>query len=230
MSSPDEHNMALFPKPIELKLADVLFFAMRKNLMLFKDLGKEHIHYSVFIRGSLIDFHETLEDQDRHIPLAKIEFDWKFLMERVSLEITANRVSIFQTVKINDPEWEDLEVAFIPAKELMELLSPIIKGARWNVDAEFLEKLKRTVSSARLGELADRGVIIGTAEGYLVFGNGTDCFLFDMDKMSKIIEKSFELSINEIHLSRFTLRTMLFSLKIRLVKLVYSIANYLRRL
>jgi hypothetical protein len=47
VSSPRKDNIPLFPKPLEIKVADVLFSAVRKNLMLFKDLGNEHIHYSI---------------------------------------------------------------------------------------------------------------------------------------------------------------------------------------
>jgi len=82
MSSPDEQEISPFPKPIELKLADVVFIAMRKNLMLFKDLGKRYAHYSIFINGSIIDCHETLEIENKHVPLLKVEFDWQFLLKR----------------------------------------------------------------------------------------------------------------------------------------------------
>lgn len=123
MPSPEDANIIPFPKPVEIKLADVLFFAMRKNLILFKDLGKQHAHYSFFIYGSTIDCHETLEVDHKHIPLLKIEFDWKVLLQRVMKEVGANWRSIFQIVKISDPEWKNLEVEFIPIQVLMELLS-----------------------------------------------------------------------------------------------------------
>jgi len=113
---------------------------------------------------------------------------------------------------------------------LMELLSPIVKGVRWNIDAEFLHRLEKSVNCARLGELADRGLIIGTGSGYLVIGNGARCFLFDTDKMSKIIDKSFELSIRKIYLKHYTLGSMLWYVKIQLLNFAYSTIRYLRRL
>lgn len=180
MSSRDDHNTTIFTKPIEIKLADVLFFAMRKHLMVFKDLtGSKYVHYTMAMNGSLIDFHKTLEVEGRHIPLAKIEFDWQFLLNRVIGKIKADWRSIFQIVKTDDPQWEDLEIEFIPVQFLMELLSPMMKGARWNVDIKSLEKLERSLRYSRLGDLADCGMIIGTGSGYLVLTNGTDCFLFD---------------------------------------------------
>jgi hypothetical protein len=103
LPSRENDNITPFPKSVEVKLADVLFFAMKKNLMLFKDLGNEQVHYSVFIRGSLIDFHKTLEDQHRHIQLAEIEFDWQFLMGRIVQGVWTNWRSIFQAVKTDDP-------------------------------------------------------------------------------------------------------------------------------
>jgi hypothetical protein len=229
MSSPNKQDITPFQKPLEIKLADVLFFAMRKNLMLFKDLGRKYVHYSIFIRGSLIDFHQTFEDQHRHIALAEIEFDWQFLLNRVIENIKADWRSIFQIVKIGDPEWEDLEIEFLPVQVLMELLSPMMKGARWNVDVKSLEKLESSLSYSRLRDLADCGMIIGSGSGYLVLANGTDCFLFDTDKMSKIIEKSFELSIRKIYLKHYTLGSTLWYVKIRLLNLVHSTIRYLRK-
>jgi hypothetical protein len=79
MSSRDEHNTLPLPKPIEIKLADVLFVAMRRTLFLFKDLGKQHVHCSFFIIGSAIDCHETLEVDHKHIPL--LELDWQVLLQ-----------------------------------------------------------------------------------------------------------------------------------------------------
>ena len=234
MSSPDEHNITLSPKPLEVKLADVLFIAVRKHLIVFKDLtASKHIHYTMVMNGSLIDFHKTLEDQGRHIPLAKIQFNWQSLMEGVIQEIRASWQSIFQTVKTNDPKWEDLEIEFIPIQVLTTLLQPIMKGARWNVDLEFLEKLENSTEYARLGEMANYGLIIGTASQrkaeYLVLSNGTDCFLFDINKMSEIIEKSFERSIRKIHLNHYTLGSLLFYVKIRLLNFVNSAIKHLKK-
>ena len=214
-----------------MKLADVLFLAMRKHLMVFKDLtSSKYVHYTMVMNGSLIDFHKTLEDQDKHIPLAKIEFDWQFLLKRVSEEISGNWRSIFQIVKTNDPEWEDLEIEFLPIQVLKELLSPVIKGAKWNVDIGFLEKLESSLGYSRLGNLADCGMIIGSGSGYLVLANGKDCFLFDIDKLSKIIEKSFDTSIRKIHLKHYTLGSTLWYVKIRLLHLAHSSIRHLRKL
>ncbi len=230
MSSPNERSITPFPKPVEIKLADVLFFAMRKNLMLFKDLGKQRVHYSLFINKSMIDFHETLEVEGRHIPLAKIEFDWQFLLNRVIEKIKADWRSIFQIVKLDDPRREDLEIEFISLQVLMELLSPMMKGARWNVDVESLEKLESSLSCSKLGDLAGYGMIVGTGSGYLVLANGVECFLFDMDRMSKIIDKSFELSIRSIYLRHHSLGSILWYVKIRLLILIHSAITYFRKL
>lgn len=148
----------------------------------------------------------------------------------MSEEIRADWRSIFQIVKIDDPAWEDLEVEFIPIQVLMELLSPIIKGIRWNVDLEFLNKLYQSIGYARLRELAKYGMIIGTGSGYLVLTNGIECFLFDMDKMSKIIDKSFELSIRRIYLRHYTPGSILWYIKIKLLILIRSAITYFRKL
>lgn len=213
--------------PIEIKLADVLFFAVRKNLMLFKDLENKHAHYSIFIRGSLIDFHETLEDKHVHIPFAEIEFDWRFLIERIAQEVRKNWRSIFQMVKTDDPSWADLEVEFIPLQLLIELVSPLMQGRRWNVDENFLETLERSVVCSRLGKSSDYGVIIGTGEGYFVMSNGIECFLFDADMLSKIFERSIESSIRKIRLHHFTLHSTFWYTKMKLQILINSARSVL---
>lgn len=117
--------------------------------MLFKELDNKSVHYSVFIRGSLIDFHKTIEEQRKHIPIVEIELNWQLLMGRIIQEVWANWKSIFQSIRTDDPDWADLEVDFIPIQVLMELLSPLMKGTRWNVDAHFLQRLEASVSHVR---------------------------------------------------------------------------------
>jgi len=229
LSSPENANITPFPKPVEIKLADVLFFSMRKNLMLFKELDNKNVHYSVFIRGSLIDFHKTIEEQHKHIPIVEMELDWQLLMGRIVQEVWADWGSIFQTVKIDDPDWADLEVEFVPIQVLMELLSPLMKGARWNVDAGFLQRLETSVSQVKLEEMGNHGFAIGTGSGYLVISNGTECFLFDTVKMSKIIERSFESSIRKIHLKYYTPSSVLWYVKIRLLILIHSVVRYFKK-
>lgn len=225
---PDEYRIILSPVRYEVKLADVLFFALREHLMVFKDLtASRYVHYTMVMKGSIIDFHKTLEDQGRHIPLLRIEFDWQFLLKNVIQEARSNWKSIFQMVKTNDPRWEDLEIEFIPIQVLTELLLPVTtKGIRWNVDMKFLEKLENSLYYERLGALVAGELIIEAGfkgrGDYLVLSNGTDCFLFDKGRMSKIIEKNFELFIKDVHLSHFTLSLILFCLKIRLVNFVHS--------
>ena len=95
---------------------------------------------------------------------------------------------------------------------------------------KFLEKLEQSLGYSRLGDLSDCGMIIGTGSGYLVLANGPDCFLFDTDKMSKIIEKSFELSIRKIYLKHYTLGSILWCVKIRLLNLVHFPIRHFRKL
>jgi hypothetical protein len=120
------------------------------------------------MKESLLDLHETLEDQGKHVPLVKIEFDWHFLMNRITHEIGADWKSLFRMVKTNDPTWEDLEIEFIPIQALNELLSPVVKGVRWNIDMEFLETLEQSLGYARLGELPKYGFTVGMGSGYLM--------------------------------------------------------------
>jgi len=231
MQDSDEQDMVPRFTPKEVRLADVLFMAIRKHLVVFKDLtASRHVHYTMVMTGSLIGFHQTLENKHKHISIAEIEFDWQFLVGRIAQEVRKNWRSIFQTAKTDDPEWADLEIEFIPAQVLWELLSPLIKGVRWNVDMKFLEKLEASICRSKLGELANNELIIGTGSGYLVMGNGIECVLFDMERISKIVERSFWLSMTRVRLRRFTPRSIWGYFKMRLRVLNNSVVRHLRKL
>ena len=194
--------------------------------MLLKNLERKNVHYSIFSYGSTIDVHQTLEGQvKKHIELAKIELDWQFLLNRVSQEIGANWRSICRTTKCKDPEWEDLEIRFLSIQALDELLSLWKKGSRWDVNAESLQKLDTCLSSARLGDLADYGKVIGESSGYLVLSDGTDCLLFDYYKMIQILEKNLALSVRKISLKYYTLSSIFWCFKIQLLYLQSDILN-----
>jgi hypothetical protein len=226
MSNSDENHPIIAPKPLEIKLADVMFFALRKHLMVFKDLtSSRYVHYTFVITGSMIDAHKTLEDQDRHIPLLEIQFNWKFLMERVIQEINANMKSLFHLIKITDTKWKELDIEYIPTQMLMQLLSPLMKGGRWNCDIEFLEELEQSLTYAKIKDLTGKGLIMGTAshgrDKYLVISNGTDCLLLNYNKISKIIDKNFNLAIRKIQLKHYTIRSIFWYIKIKLLNLFY---------
>jgi len=219
---------------MKMKIADALLIVMQKNMMLFKDLSKNNVHFSVFIIGSMIDCHVTLEPKGsvkkKHVQLFKLQFDWRFLIERMIQDVLANWNSIFQRVKINDPEWQNLEVEFIPIQLLIELLSPIQRRHRWNVDVDFLDKFEKSIQHVKLKELANYGLIIGTSpEGYLILSNGADCWLLDQNSLSKKMEKNLELSIRNIHLKYYTLRLVILCIKIRLLNLNRIAVTYLRK-
>jgi hypothetical protein len=201
----DNSSLMPFQKPIEIKIADAFFVRinMREKHLQFTDLSEKHAHYSFWSYGSTIDFHKTLEPHNnlpkKQIPLFKKELDLQLLTERIAQEIAASQSSLFRITKINNPEWQDLEIDFIPLQMLMELLQPIVKRNRWNIDADFLEKLEQSSRYAKIGELAEYGSIMGTAsEGHFVLSSGTHCMLSDQTKLSKIMEKHLELSIRNL--------------------------------
>jgi len=229
MSGSQEHKAIFSPIPYEIRLSDVMFLSVRNNLMLFKDLGKKQVHYSMFVYGSTIDIHKTLEAQDKHTQLIMIEIDWQFLMKRVNQEVRAKWKSIFQEVRITDPEWSDLEIDFIPLKQLMEFFPAVTKRIKLNLDAEFLGRIEQTVKHSRLEEMDDYDFTVGTGSGYFVFTYGTQCFLFDYIKMSEIIEKSFDLSIRKISLGQYTLSLLLWYVKIRLLIFAHSLFGHFRK-
>jgi hypothetical protein len=233
MLNPDELNKTTFVKPLEVKLADVFFFKIGKNLMLVKFLPKNNVHFSVFFNGPMVDFHVTLESEKdptkKHSKLLEMQFDWQFLIERMAQELWTNHYSIFQRATTNDPEWQDLKVEFISLQRFAELVSQIRKRNRWNANTNFLDKLEKSIQYANLGELTNCGFIIGTSpEGYFVLSNGTDCWILDQNKLSKIIDRNLELSIRRIHLKYYVLRSVFWCVKIRLLNLNRIAVDYLR--
>jgi hypothetical protein len=225
-----------FPKtkPLEMKIADYLFVAFRNNMFLFKILSNPRVHYSVFIIGSTFDFHITMENEadskKKHVQLLRLQFDWVFFIQKFVQDILANWNSIFQKVKIYDPKWKDLQVEFIPFQVLIEFLSPIQKGNRWNVDANFLNRFETSIQQLTLKELADFGLIIGASpEGYLILSYGEDCWILDQNSLYKNINKNLELSIRKLHVKYYTLGTLALLVRIRLLNFNRIITDYLRK-
>ena len=218
-----------------MKLADAIFLKMRNNMVLVKDLSNPQVHYSVFITGSRFDLHITeetkVDSKKKHVQLLNLQFDWHFFIEKMVQDILANWNSIFQKVKIYDPKWKDLRVEFIPIQVLIEFLPLIQKGHRWNVDADFLNRFDESIQQVTLKELANCGLIIGTSpEGYLILSYGEDCWLLDQKSFSKNMEKNLELSIRSIDLRYYTLGTITWAVKIRLLNLRRILIKKLRRL
>jgi hypothetical protein len=90
----EKSKQSKLPKPIEVKIADVIFLKMRNNMVLFKDLSNPQVHYSAFIIGSKFDFHITQENQvdskKKHVQLLELEIDWKYLAEKMVQDLKTN--------------------------------------------------------------------------------------------------------------------------------------------
>jgi hypothetical protein len=145
-------------------------------------------------------------------------------------DVWANLNSVFQKVKISDPELQDLQLEFIPIQELIELVSPIHKGHKWNVDVDFLGRFEKSIRHSKLKELHNCGFVIGTSpEGYLILSNGDYCWLFDQNSLSKSMEKNLKLSIRKLHLKYYTLGTLALLIKIRLLNVNRIAIDFLRK-
>jgi hypothetical protein len=229
-----DNIQAPFPKPFEIKVADAIFLKMRNNMVLFKDLSKPNVHYSAFMYGSTFDLHITQENQvdakKKHVQLLEPQIDWKFLLERMAQDLKANLSGILQKAKTNDPYWQDMEIEYISPEMLKELLKVGLDRNRWNVDEGFFGKLEKSLQYAKLNELADRSIILGwSSEGFLVLSNGIDCWLLDFEKLFKIINKNFELSIRKFRLKYYTSGTIAWQIRIGLLNLNRITVNHLRR-
>lgn len=178
-------------------LADTLFIRlnMRKKHFQITDFNEKYTHYSLWFYGDTIDFHKTLEPHDNHpkmqIPIFKREYYWQTRLEKFAKELVSAKSSIFHIAKVNDSEWSDLEIEFIPIQTLMALLPTIVKGRRWNISLNLLNEFDRLSCNAKLKELADCPVFLGKSpEGHFVASNGVDCLIFDGEKLNKVFERT----------------------------------------
>ena len=124
MSNSEDSKKVFFPKPIEIKIADAIFVKIKNNMMLFKDLNKNKVHFSTFIIGSKIDFHLTFEDKDatkKHFKFLELHVDWDYLLEQIIQEVVEHRHTIFRVTKIDDPEIKDLEVDILQTQLIAKI-------------------------------------------------------------------------------------------------------------
>ena len=97
-------------------------------------------------------------------------------------------------------------------------------------DENLLSKLEESINSVKFSELENKGVTLGwSSKGYFALSNGTDCFVFDFDKLIKIIDKNLDLSIRKFNMKYYNLTAMAFWIKIKLLNLNRVTINYSRR-
>lgn len=194
-----EPNKVPFPKPVECVIADAFYVRlnMGRNHILFKDLSKNHVHYSIFHYGTTLDFHKTLETESnplKRYPIQiKKELDFQPFIERIAQDMIANRNAL---VKMNSSEFQDLEVKFIPMTGLKELFSGLVKSNRWTFSFEFFDDFDRAFRYAKLGELPESSPVMGwSSEGHFTLSCGNHGILFDTNKFSEIFEKNIQRSL-----------------------------------
>jgi hypothetical protein len=220
--------------PFEMKVADLAFVSMRKNLFLIKDLNNPKVHYSVFFIGSKIDFHMTTEaneagSKNKHVRLFELEIDWNYLFSGIISYMQNNIGSIVFKTKFADSKWRDLNIEFLSPEMLKEILQNNLKGKRLTVDENLLYKIEESIHNVKFNELANKGVTVGwSPKGYFALSDGTDCLIMNFDKLTKIINKNLELSIRKFNMKYYNLRTIAFWIKIKLLNLNRVTVNYLR--
>lgn len=219
-------------KPLEMKIADAVFFKIRNNMLLIKDLNHPKVHYSAFLFGSTLDIHITSENcsdsRKKHTQVAKLEIDWDFFIQQVIEYVRNNRNNIIKTVKMDDPEWQDLEIKYLPY-ETLETLQLALCRKRWNVNEKIIETFE-TLKEAKLKELAGEGLTLSfSSEGLIILSNGTDCMIFDFDELPSIGDKIFASSIRQIDVKHYTVGTLILLIKIRLLNIRREIIHHLTR-
>ena len=224
-----------FPRPLEVKIADAIFLKMRNNMFLFKDLSNPKMHYSAFIIGSKFIFHITKENQvntkKKHIDLLELEIDWNYLSQRMVQDLKTNLSGIIYKIKTDDPNWQDMEIEYMSPEMLKEMLQIGFSRKRWNVDEDFFCRLEKSLQYAKLEELSGKSVMLGwSSEGYIVLSDRIDCWIIDIDKLLRIINKNLELSIRKFHLNYYTLGMWKWWIKIKILNLRQNIINHLMRI
>ena len=224
-----------FPKPLEVKIADAIFLKMRNNMFLFKDLSNPKMHYSAFIIGSKFIFHITKENQvntkKKHIDLLELEIDWNYLSQKMIQDLKTNLSGIIQKVKTDDPNWHDMEIEYISPEMLKEMYQIGFSRKRWNVDEDFFCRLEKSLQYAKLEELSGKSVMLGwSSEGYIVLSDRIDCWIIDIDKLLRIINKNLELSIRKFHLKYYTFGMLKWWIKIKILNFRQNVINHLMRI
>ena len=220
---------------MEIKIADAIFLKIKKNMFLIKDLSNPKIHYSAFMIGSNFDLHITAENESdpkkKHTQLVRLQVDWEFLLENLVNDIKNNLNSIFQHVKTSDPVWQDMEIKYISTENLEKILQIVFGRKRWNVDETFFDKFSEALQDTKFKELTDKGITLGlSSEGFLVLSDGTDCFILNIDKLLTTGNKYLELAIRKFDLKYYTLGTVTWWIKIKLLNLRRNVINHLMRI
>jgi hypothetical protein len=228
----DKNNEMMRLNHFEMKVADLAFASMRNNLFLIKDLRNPKVHYSMFIIGSKLDFHLTSEagSKNKHVKLLELEIDWDYFFSGIISYMQNNIDSILFRGKIADSKCKDMNFDFLTPEMIKELFQNNFKGKRLTIDENFLSKLEKSLNNVKFSELENKGITLGwSSKGYLALCDGTDCVVFDFEKLIEIINKNFDLSIRKFYMKYYNLKLIAFWVKIKLLNLNRVTVNYLRR-
>jgi hypothetical protein len=220
--------------PVEIKIADALFVKFRKNMLLFKDLTGANFHYSLFSYGSTLDMHLTYEktfgNMKKHVQIVKMQIDWPFLLDKVAEDLTTNLNSFWKKTRVDDPEFKDIDVEFISPEMLDSLLRNAAGQNRWNVDEDFFAQLEGSLEYLKLSEIAGKGAKLGwSSDGCFVISNGVECWILNTDRILRLLRKCLEQSIRKIELKYYTIGTITWWAKIRLLNLRRNSIEWLSR-
>jgi len=87
--------------PREIMFGDIFVVAFKKRLIVLKDLRKDqYTHYTFVISDNFFDFHKTIEEEKKHIPILHIEFDWELLISYVLKELKDRWQEVIQLVRV----------------------------------------------------------------------------------------------------------------------------------
>ena len=233
MSISEEQKKLLFPKSLEVKIADTIFILFRKNMLLIKALNIEKVHFSMFIIGPIFDFHLTLENErdpkKKHIKLLQLQLDIEFLLEQIIREVVKHGHTIFRVTKIDDPELQDLEIDIHQTQLLMKLFEKMNNKKRVNIDYEFLNKLDSS-QPVKISDITENGWIGWTSDEQIIFSDGKKVGLLNFALITDIADKLIEHSIRKITLKYYTPKLLIWWTKIKLLNINRTVVNFLRKI
>jgi hypothetical protein len=179
---------------------DTLLIVLRENHFQFTDLRDRQAHYSAWFYDSTFDLHKTFEPHDsfpkRQIPIVKMPFNMETCMHGIARDVCANHKALLRIVSADNSELRDVEFDVVPIAYLPKLFPEVVKGNRWTLTVETLDRFKRALYCAKLGDLSESSPVMGkSSQGHFMLGFGERAVLFDTNKFSEIFEKNIQLSL-----------------------------------
>jgi hypothetical protein len=178
--------------------------------------------------------HQSIESEDRHIPILDLEYDLESVFLHVSRQMRRRWQEVVQFVKVDDPDWGQAVVSVFQVQlaQALGLLLPSQKRkSRLQLDERALQDIEDAVVEKRVEDLPTGDLSLGFVEKggdtYLVMSYGSTCVLINYSFVERAIHRGFIMSIRGVKVHRFSLGSLSFRLEIAASKIWYLLLDAL---